>query len=168
MAQVTTSNVKIVVTGGHGAGKTTFIQTISEPWEPHMGPSLVMDFGQVTVDETLKVYFFGTPRAQQFDFMQNIMDQLLCIVLVDSAHPETFKEAQSVIAAIEYSSEMPYVVAANFQDLDTAWHEDDLRIVLNIRPGVPIVPCAAWHVDSVRNVVLTLLEMVLYNMDADV
>lgn len=155
-------NMKIAVTGGYGSGKTTFIDTISEPWENStFSPSLVMDFGRITVSDETNLYLFGTPRAQHFDFMLRLLDQLMCVVLVDSVRTETFREARSVLSAVEYEG-IPYVVAANFQDDPDAWHPEDLRIALRIPSYVPVIPCAAWHRESVKDVLLTLMEMLIY------
>jgi signal recognition particle receptor subunit beta len=62
---------------------------------------------------------------------------------------------------------MSYVIAANFQDIDNAWFPEDLRIALRIPAHIPIVPCAAWHVQSVTDVLLTLFEMVLEELNPD-
>ncbi len=159
---VASQNIKIAVTGGYGSGKTTFIRTISDPWENGMfGPALMPDFGRITVDEQMTLYLFSTPRAQQFEFMLPLLDQMLCVVLVDSVRTETFREAAGVIAALKFS-QMPYVVAANFQDDPDAWHPEDLRIALRIPAVVPVIPCAAWHTESVKDVLLTLMEMMFY------
>ncbi len=52
---------------------------------------------------------------------------------------------------------MPYLVAANKQDLDDAWPADDLRIVLRVDPDVKVVPCVAKDKESVKSVLLELL-----------
>ncbi|GAB4512058.1 MAG: ATP/GTP-binding protein [Anaerolineae bacterium] len=152
-------NIRIAVTGSHGCGKTTFIDTISDPWQgSYFGASLVMDFGRITLDGDSNVLLFGTPRAQHFDSMLNILDQMMCVVMVDSVHPEKFREARAVLQAVNYFN-IPYVVAANFQDCEDAWHPDDLRIVLRIPAEVPVVPCAAWYRPSVKDVLVTLFEI---------
>jgi len=80
--------VKMVVTGPFNAGKTEFIQTVSEidvvsterkissPQERVKETTTVaMDFGRITVDESLVLYLFGTPGQKRFDFMWEILSE---------------------------------------------------------------------------------------------
>src|SRR3990172_2596748 len=150
--------VKMVVTGPFNAGKTEFIKTVSEidvvsterkisnPEERVKETTTVaMDFGRITVDESLVLYLFGTPGQKRFDFMWEILSEgmLGFIVLVDSTRPETFREARSILEAFRAFSPTPYVVAASKQDLKDAWELGDLRIALRLSPHVKIVNCTA-------------------------
>src|SRR5688572_25011985 len=107
--------VKMVVTGPFSAGKTEFIQSVSEidvvsterkissPAERSVkeATTVAMDFGRITVDEDLVLYLFGTPGQKRFDFMWEILSEgmLGFIVMVDSTRPETFRSE-------EYTSEL--------------------------------------------------------------
>jgi small GTP-binding protein len=175
--------VKLVVTGPFSAGKTQFIQSISEinvvaterkisrPEERVKDETTVaMDFGRVTVDKDLVLYLFGTPGQRRFDFMWEILAEgmLGFVVLLDSQRPETFREARSILETFRSYAPVPYVVAANKQDLEDAWSPEDLRIAFHIPEDIKVVPCVAIDQESVRNVVLELLYSVLDMLDQEV
>ncbi len=173
--------VKIVITGPFSAGKTEFIKAISEidvvstersistpaEKEEKEATTVAMDFGRITVDEELVLYLFGTPGQRRFDFMWEILAEgmLGFIVLVDSAKPETFREAKSILETFRAYAPTPYVVAANKQDHPDAWATEDLRIALRIAPEIKLLPCVARDPRSVRNVLLELLYTVLEEIE---
>jgi signal recognition particle receptor subunit beta len=88
-------------------------------------------------------------------------------VLVDSARPETFREAKSILETFRAYAPTPYVVAANKQDLSDAWAIDDLRVALRLDDNVKMLPCVANDRESVKNVLLELLYGILEEMDAE-
>jgi small GTP-binding protein len=172
--------VKMVVTGPFSAGKTEFIQAISEidvvATERKISraeervkdqTTVAMDFGRITVDDDLVLYLFGTPGQRRFDFMWEILSEgmLGFIVLLDSVRPETFREARSILDTFRSYAPVPYVVAANKQDLDDAWQPEDLRIALRIPGDVKVLPCVATDRETVKNVLLELLYSILEAMD---
>ena len=173
--------VKMVITGPFSSGKTEFIKSISEievvstdrevtstaEREEKEATTVAMDFGRITVDDDLVLYLFGTPGQRRFDFMWEILAEgmLGFIVMVDSAKPETFREAKSILETFRAYAPTPYVVAANKQDHPDAWDPEDLRIALRIEPEVKLLPCVAKERDSVRDVLLELLYTILEEME---
>lgn len=174
--------VKMVITGPFSAGKTEFIRSVSEidvvstdkkissdsPEAMEKGITTVaMDFGRITVDSNLVLFLFGTPGQRRFDFMWEILAEgmLGFVVMVDSAKPETFREAKSILETFRAYSPTPYVVAANKQDHPDAWEPEDLRIALRIEENVKLLPCVAKDKESVKNVLLELLYSILEDMD---
>jgi small GTP-binding protein len=168
--------VKMVVTGPFNAGKTEFIQSVSEievvsterritdeTSRVKAETTVAMDFGRITVDEDLVLYLFGTPGQKRFDFMWEILSEgmLGFVVLVDSVRPETFREARRILDIFRGYAHTPYVVAANKQDMEDAWSPEDLKIALKVRPGVKMLPCIATDKESVKNVLLELLYSIL-------
>ena len=172
--------VKMVITGPFSAGKTEFIRSVSEidvvATERQISraeerikdqTTVAMDFGRITVDDNLVLHLFGTPGQRRFNFMWKILSEgmLGFIVMLDSVRPETFREAQDILEAFRSYASVPYVVAANKQDLPDAWAPDDLRIALGIAQEIKILPCIATDRDSVKSVLLELLYSILEVMD---
>ncbi len=171
---------KIVVTGPFSAGKTQFVQSISEidvveterkitRAEERIKDqtTVAMDFGRITVDEELVLYLFGTPGQRRFDFMWEVLSEgmLGFVVLLDSARSETFREARSILNTFRSYAPVPYVVAANKQDLEDAWSPEDLRIALRIPQEIKVLPCVATDREGVKRVLLELLYSILEIMD---
>jgi hypothetical protein len=171
--------VKMVVTGPFNAGKTAFIQSVSEidvvSTERKISTeaervkettTVAMDFGRITVDDDLVLYLFGTPGQKRFDFMWEILSEgmLGFIVMVDSSRPETFREAKGILQTFRAYAPTPYVVAANKQDKEDAWAVEDLRIALKLDSKVKMLPCKAGDKEAVKAVLLELLYSILEEM----
>lgn len=174
--------VKMVITGPFSAGKTEFIQSVSEidvvsterkissdAERVKEDTTVAMDFGRITVDDDLVLYLFGTPGQRRFDFMWEILSEgmLGFIVLVDSVRPETFREAKHILEVFKNYASTPYVVAANKQDLPDAWTPDDVRIALKIDKDIKVLGCVAKDKETVKQVLLELLYSILENMQAE-
>lgn len=174
--------VKMVVTGPFNAGKTAFIQAVSEidvvSTERKISSeaerikettTVAMDFGRITVDDDLVLYLFGTPGQKRFDFMWEILSEgmLGFIVIVDSARPETFREAKSILETFRAYAPTPYVVAANKQDMTDAWDVEDLRIALRIDSKIKLLPCVAPDKESVKAILLELLYSILEELNVE-
>jgi len=168
--------VKMVVTGPFSAGKTQFIQSVSDievvATERKITTSaergvkdlttVAMDFGRITVDEDLVLHLFGTPGQKRFDFMWDILSEgmLGFIVMVDSTHPETFREARSILETFKAYAPSPYVVAANKQDLKDAWELNDIRHALRRDGTSKILSCVATNREQVKFILLELLDSI--------
>lgn len=172
--------VKMVVTGPFNAGKTAFIRTVSEidvvSTERNISSeaekvkettTVAMDFGRITVDDSLVLFLFGTPGQKRFDFMWEILSEgmLGFIVMVDSTRPETFREARNILEAFRAFSPTPHVIAASKQDLDEAWDMEDMRIALRLDPEDVLLPCTALDKESVKDTLLELLERIILELD---
>ena len=174
--------IKVVIAGPFAAGKTQFINTVSEiktvkteRRTQHLSEkpvkdytTVAMDFGKVRIDDEHELYLFGTPGQFRFDFMWEILGEgaLGIIILVDSTDPTTFHEARKIINFFQSRFPVPMVVGANKQDLPNAWSPEDVRIALDINEeeGILVIPVSAIDKESVKNALLTLFEIIRVNL----
>lgn len=124
--------------------------------------TVAMDYGKITIDDDTVLYLFGTPGQLRFDFMWDILCEgaLGVVVLVDSAKGERIREARPIIDYFYSKLHVPYVVAANKQDLPGAWPPEYVKTVLDLDDSVDVLPCVAKEKESVKKVLLTLLERI--------
>jgi small GTP-binding protein len=165
--------LKVVVTGPFNSGKTQFIKTVSEidvvstekkvTLPEHAAikgeTTVAMDFGRITVGDN-KIYLFGTPGQQQFDFMWEVLTENMIgfIVVVDSTDPKRFKEAREIIRFFKDILEEPFVVAANKQDRPGALSVEELKKELGLDDSSTIMGCSALDRKSSMKVLDTLMQ----------
>jgi hypothetical protein len=162
------TSAKIVIAGGLGAGKTTFLGSLTEVVElptavavpdtvPEPGdyPGVLTDFGRVPMDSDLVLYLFATPGQQRFRSMWDELARAAigAVVLVD---PHRLADSA---AAVDYFARrgLPYVLAVNsFHGRSGA--PDRVRRALRLDPDVPVVACDARDRRFTKAALTTLVQ----------
>jgi small GTP-binding protein len=171
-----TRTLKVVVTGPFGAGKTTFIETISEitvlSTERQVSDhtrtvkghtTVAMDFGRITVADNLALYLFGTPGQERFDFMWEILAEgmLGFVLMVDHQREESHAEARRILEFFTDIADVPFIVTVNKVDDDAVTAEAAARAKLGIPDDVTVLALDARDRDDVKRGLLSLLYAVL-------
>jgi hypothetical protein len=167
-------NYKIVVTGAYAAGKTAFIRSASEiepvtTEVPVTDPAeraikshttVGLDFGTLNIDSRHKLFLFGTPGQERFDFLweQLTLGCLGYVVLVDSCRPAELRATSHLIRRFAQITTAPFVVAANKQDDAGALPTEYIHARLGLPLSIPVVPCVAREMRSVHAVLFHLLD----------
>ncbi|MEM7737430.1 MAG: ATP/GTP-binding protein [Deinococcota bacterium] len=130
--------LKLVVSGPVGAGKTSFVQSLSETEvvetdevaSEDIGKdrtTVALDFGTLTLDG-IPLYLFGTPGQDRFDFMWEILCEgaLGMILLVAGDRPKDLPHARNILEFVTSRVPVPFIVGVTRQDLPKVWEPEDI------------------------------------------
>jgi small GTP-binding protein len=165
---------KILVAGHFGAGKTTFVKTISEnktveterettldeEKSKKRTTTVAMDYGEYTKNGK-KYHIFGIPGQERFEFMWPILAKNTkgFIVLLDSTDTSRWYEVFKQLNVLrKISKEAAIIFVANKRDLPDALPLEEIREKLKLPKNIKLVECVATDRKKVEKVLETLIE----------
>nr|WP_310427198.1 ATP/GTP-binding protein [Chamaesiphon sp. VAR_48_metabat_135_sub] len=168
--------MNLVITGTVGAGKSTYIRSVSEievvdtdrkatddVSDLKQNTTVAMDFGTLQFGDEMALHIYGTPGQVRFDFMWEILiERAHAYVLLIAAHrPGEFHHARRIMNFMNRRAQIPMLIGITHSDCEGAWSSEDIALALgyqDITQQPPIVLVNAEDGESVAMSLITLVE----------
>jgi signal recognition particle receptor subunit beta len=167
--------MRLVVTGTVGAGKSTFIRTVSEidvvdtdkvatdpSAEIKKRTTVAMDFGRLQFAPGMALHLYGTPGQSRFDFMWDILIRRAhAYVLLVAAHrPSDFRSARRILTFMHQRAKIPMLIGLTHIDCEGAWSVENVAIALGFVDEKNRPPFVTLNANQKESVIKTLIVLV--------
>jgi signal recognition particle receptor subunit beta len=168
--------MRLVVTGTVGAGKSTFIRSVSEievidtdsqtTEETALfkqKTTVAFDFGRLQFGPDMVLHLYGTPGQTRFDFMWDILIRKAhaYILLVAAHRPSELRYARRIVTFMNQRMQIPMIIGVTHMDCPGAWSQENIALALgyvNEKTRPPIVTVNATQTASVTQAVIALVQ----------
>ncbi|MFP3946886.1 MAG: ADP-ribosylation factor-like protein, partial [Archaeoglobaceae archaeon] len=158
---------KILVTGPFNAGKSSFVKSVSNKSVSvdRLGTTVALDHGHVDY-RGFSIDIFGTPGQERFDPLLKVLGEkaMGVILVVDSTDQNCLLRAKEMLS-LTAKFGLPYVIAANKQDVDGAMSPDKIREKMNLSVNTPVIPTVATSREGIYEVLDVLLDLLVGEED---
>lgn len=164
--------LKLIVAGPVGAGKTTFIKSISEietvdtdvEASEDLGKeftTVAMDYGLLTLDG-IPLHIYGTPGQDRFDFMWEVLCQgaLGLVLLVRGDQMSDFPKSRNILDFITSRISVPFLIGVTRYDQPDCWDTEDIAEFFGLDP-IQVIGFNATEYNDCLGVVSILLELII-------
>lgn len=142
-------NIRVVITGPVGAGKSTFVKTASEvdvvEIERNVTDSdlealfkdtttVAFDFGKLVLDDDKNLHIYGTPGQTRFDFMWDILIKGAdaYILLIPAHKPGSLSYAKDIFSFMNDRVKVPMVIGLTHTDCAETLAVEEILQELNL------------------------------------
>ncbi|MBD2000819.1 ATP/GTP-binding protein [Leptolyngbya sp. FACHB-541] len=167
--------MRLVVTGTAGAGKSTFVRTVSdieaidtdraatdETAQIKQKTTVAFDFGRLSFGPRLEIHIYGTPGQSRFNFMWDILIQRAnAYVLLVAAHRiDELVKARQIIAFMNERVQIPMVIGLTHRDCPGARSPEEIAMRLGYT-DLSNLPTIVTVNPNEKNSVLETLNVML-------
>ncbi len=172
--------MNLVVTGTVGAGKTTFIRSVSEievvdtdrkatddVANLKQNTTVSMDFGTLQFGDEMALHIYGTPGQTRFDFMWEILiERAHAYVLLIAAHrPSEFHHARRIMNFMNRQANIPMIIGLTHSDCEGAWSSEDIALALGYQEITQQPPIVLVDANDGESVAIALVALVQHYME---
>ena len=171
--------IQVIVMGAFATGKTQFIQTMSEievtsrtMFEEPYG--MAFDFGCLTINEHLKIHFFGTPGARRVD--KEVIEHTFALLRIRSVYIVLFRnwkfdweekcdldiwrENTAIVLNLLSDPTLPIIALLNESATrPIEFTADTLHDKYTIPSNIPIFTCDVTNAEQSKKVLIEALKL---------
>lgn len=163
--------MRLVVTGTPGAGKSSFVQAVSQievintdkaatddvtGIKPNT--TIAFDFGRVRIGSKIELHVYGTPGQSRFNFMWDILiSRAHAYLLLIAAHrPNDIPKARHIISFMDERVQIPMVIGLTHLDCAGACSAEEILLRLGYISNESRPPVLAVNATNKQSVNMAL------------